>query len=416
MTGTQTATHSIQADRRSLILVGPPIPAAATLSILLNGRPIWNVRAGDALRAGPHGGWMIDWPPALAGRLSGQAQLAVLQDGTPWGPAAAVAFDGAAHQFTLEEPGTGIPQIINKWGRVARNFEGQRAHLVDEALDEACILIEWMRSRGQELFVTGGTLLGPVRDGRIMPGDDDVDLAYLSRHHNPSDIVLESFELERALHSQGYETVRHSAGHLQLLFPGADGRDRFYLDIFTYFITGGWLHGTFHARERAEKVPIFPLRTLTVNGRKLPAPADPEAMLAAIYGPGWRTPDPAFRFTTPPAARRRYDTWLGSLDGDRENWEDHHRALLAGGLPVGGPGGGGGPPPPPPPPRPGWSSWPGSLNRVPGSWSWDAAWARMPGTSRSTGTMWWPSTTAAPPSNRCGRSARTPAGRCAPGG
>ncbi|MDF2050908.1 class I SAM-dependent methyltransferase [Arthrobacter sp. Cr_A7] len=328
MTATETATHIIQADRRSLTLAGPPVPADATLSILLNGRPIWNIRAGDALRSGPHHSWIIDWPPALAGRLSGQAQLTVLQDGQPLGPAAAVAFDAAPHQFTLEEPGTGIPQIINKWGRVARNFEGQRARLVDEALDEACILIEWMRSRGQELFVTGGTLLGPVRDGRIMPGDDDVDLAYLSRHQNPSDIVLEGFELERALHAQGYETVRHSAGHLQLLFPGADGTDRFYLDIFTYFITGGWLHGTFHARERSEKVPIFPLRTLTVNGRTLPIPADPEAMLAAIYGPGWRTPDPAFRFTTPPAARRRYDTWLGNLDGDRENWEDHHRALL----------------------------------------------------------------------------------------
>ncbi|WP_258803182.1 class I SAM-dependent methyltransferase [Pseudarthrobacter sp. NS4] len=336
----ETATHSIHADRLSLTLAGPPIPADAKLSILLGGRPIWNIRAGDAARPGPGGGSVIDWPPALAGRLSGWAQLTVLRDGMPLGPMTAVAFDGAPHEFSLEEPGTGMPQIVNKWGRIARNFEGQRAHLVDEALDEACTVIEWMRSRGQELFVTGGTLLGPVRDGRIMPGDDDVDLAYLSRHRNPSDIVLEGFELERALHAQGYETVRHSAGHLQLLFPGTDGTDRFYLDIFTYFIAGGWFHGTFHARERSEKVPIFPLGTLTINGRQLPAPADPKAMLAAIYGPGWRTPDPAFRFVTPPAARRRYDNWLGSLDGDRENWEDHHRALLAGGLPAGEPGGG----------------------------------------------------------------------------
>ena len=319
-------THSLQADRYSLTLVGPPIPAGAMLSVLLDGRPIWNVRSGDAALTGPGGGCVIHWPPALSGRLSGWARLAVLQDGTPLCSTAKVAFDEAPHQFTLEEPGTGMPQIINKWGRIARNFAGGRAYLVDEALDEACALVEWMRSRGQELFVTGGTLLGPVRDGRILPGDDDVDLAYLSRHENPSDIVLEGFELERALRARGYETVRHSAGHLQLLFPGTDGTDRFYLDIFTYFITGGWFHGTFHAREHCEKVPIFPLRTLTINGRQLPAPADPEAMLAAIYGPSWRTPDPAFRFTTPPPARRRYDSWLGSLDGDRENWEDHHRA------------------------------------------------------------------------------------------
>lgn len=328
VTGSGNATHRISADRLSLALDGPPIPADATLAILFNSRQIWSVRAGEAVRPGLDGGWVVDWPPALAGRLTGRARLTVLQDGKALGPTAAVAFDASPHQFSLEEPGSGMPQIVNKWGRIARNFEGQRAHLVDEALDEARTLVEWAHSHGLDLFVTGGTLLGPVRDGQIMSGDDDVDLAYLSLHQNPSDIVLEAFALERALQAHGYETVRHSAGHLQLLFPAADGTDRFYLDIFTYFNTGGWFHGTFHARERSHKVPIFPLRALTINGRQLPAPADPEAMLAAIYGPGWRTPDPAFRFTTPPPARRRYDNWLGNLDGDRENWEDHHRALL----------------------------------------------------------------------------------------
>ncbi|WP_411374167.1 LicD family protein [Arthrobacter sp. MPF02] len=327
------STHSISADRSALTLDGPPVPADATLSVLLNGRRIWSLRAGDHLMADRGGRWTVTWPPALAGRLTGWAELTVLQDGSALAPAAAVAFDASPARFSLEEPGTGMPQIVNKWGRIARNFEGQRSHLVDEALDEACALVDWARGYGLELFVTGGTLLGPVRDGRIMPGDDDVDLAYLSRHQNPSDVVLEGFALERALHGQGYETVRHSAGHLQLLFPGEAGTDRFYLDIFTYFNAGGWFHGTFHARERSEKVPILPLRTLAINGRTLPAPADPEAMLAAIYGPGWSTPDPAFRFVTPPAARRRYDTWLGNLDGDRENWEDHHRTLLAQGQP-----------------------------------------------------------------------------------
>lgn len=322
-------SHRLHADKSSLRLQGPPLPADATLSILLDGRPIWNVRAGEAVRPGPNTS-VIDWPAALAGRLTGWARLSVLQNGTPLCTTATVAFDEAPHQFSLEEAGTGIPQIVNKWGRIGRNFAGERSYLIDEALDEACRLVEWMRGRGQELFVTGGTLLGPVRDGRVMPGDDDVDLAYLSRHQNPSDIALEGFELERALHAQGYETVRHSAGHLQLLFPGADGTDRFYLDIFTYFEVNGWFHGTFHARERSGKVRIFPLRRLTINGRELPAPAEPEQMLAAIYGPGWHTPDPAFRFVTPPPARRRYDTWLGGLDGDRENWEDHHRALLRG--------------------------------------------------------------------------------------
>jgi LicD family/Thiopurine S-methyltransferase (TPMT) len=325
---TTSTVRSIHADRHALTLTGPPIPGDAMLSILFDGRPVWNIRYGEAARPAPEGASTIDWPPALAGRLTGWALLTVLQDGQPIGQPERVIFDEAPHQFALVEPGTGIEQIVNKWGRIARNFTGQRAHLIDEALDEACTLIDWMQSQGLEPFVTGGTLLGPVRDGRIMPGDDDVDLAYLSRFENPSDIALESFKLERALHQLGYQTVRHSAGHLQVLFPAENGTDRFYLDIFTYFITGGWFHGTFHAREPQGRVPILPLTTLTINNRKLPAPNNPEAMLEAIYGPGWQRPDPAFRFVTPPPARRRYENWLGNLDGDRENWEDHHRSLL----------------------------------------------------------------------------------------
>ncbi|YCK79774.1 class I SAM-dependent methyltransferase (plasmid) [Arthrobacter sp. D3-18] len=320
-------SHRLKVDKLSLALEGPSIPNGARLSILLGDRTIWNIHPGEGTKLGP-GAVVIDWPPALTSRLSGWARVSVLQDGVPICPTVTATFDETPHEFLLVEPGTGVPQIINKWGRIARNFDGQRAFLIDEALDEACKLVEWLRRRGQQLFVTGGTLLGPVRDGQIMPGDDDVDLAYLSAHQNPSDIALESFDLERALHAQGYETARHSAGHLQLLFPGADGTDRFYLDIFTYFIIEGWFYGTFHARERSDHVTIFPLRTLTINGRVFPTPAEPEQMLTAIYGPGWRTPDPAFRFITPPPARRRYDTWLGGMDWDRENWEDHHRAQL----------------------------------------------------------------------------------------
>jgi SAM-dependent methyltransferase len=69
-----------------------------------------------------------------------------------------------------------------------------------------------------------------------------------------------------------------------------------------------------------------------VNGRQLPAPANPEQMLRAIYGSSWRTPDPAFRFVTPPAAARRFFWWLNHYDVDRENWEDTHRGAIAAGM------------------------------------------------------------------------------------
>jgi SAM-dependent methyltransferase len=135
--------------------------------------------------------------------------------------------------------------------------------------------------------------------------------------------------MERALVAAGYEVVRLSGGHLQLMFPGRSVSDRFYIDIFAYFVCNGWFYGTFHARERASRVPLLPLRELDVDGRRMPAPADPERLLAAIYGPHWRTPDPAFTFVTPPSALRRFRGWLDDYNMDRENWEDHHRSRIA---------------------------------------------------------------------------------------
>ena len=40
-----------------------------------------------------------------------------------------------------------------------------------------------------------------------------------------------------------------------------------------------------------------------LGGRPMPVPARPEKLLEATYGPGWRVPDPAFKFTTPPTHR-----------------------------------------------------------------------------------------------------------------
>ncbi|MEG9246823.1 methyltransferase domain-containing protein [Arthrobacter sp. Soc17.1.1.1] len=319
----------LTADAQRLVIPDARIPSGDACSVLLGGRRIWTVRAPEP---GDDGALNLPWPPSLAERLTGRARLAVEHAGREVA-AATVAFDDDPSEFALAEPGTGIPQVVNKWGRIARSFEGRDAALIEQVLDEAERLIGVLhRTLGIDLFVTGGTLLGPVRNGRILPHDDDADLAYLSAHTNPSDVALESFRIERTLAEQGYETVRHSSGHLQLLFPGGTVTDRFYLDIFTYFECGGWFYGTFHAREPADTVTLHPLKPLPVNGRMLPGPAEPAQLLAAIYGPSWEVPDPTFSFVTPPAAFRRYYWWLNHFDVDRENWEDHHRVAIEGGA------------------------------------------------------------------------------------
>lgn len=313
-------------------------PAGSLAYVFLGGRRVWTFRVEAGHWDSVTGNFEIGWPAAVVPHLSGVSAARLEIRAEPDMPASHIAegnfdFGGGTQELQLLDPLTGAELVVNKWGRLAKSFEAADEALQQEVLQSADSLMSIVKgSLGLDLFVTGGTLLGLVRDGKLICSDDDADLAYVSKHGNPSDIVLESYKVERLLAENGLETVRHSSGHLQVMFGETAYSDAYYVDIFTYFVTDGWFHGTFHARERAEDVTILPLGTVVYNGLELPIPANTDQMLAAIYGPGWKTPDPAFKFVTPESAGRRFYWWLNHYDQFREDWEDFHRGQVAEGI------------------------------------------------------------------------------------
>jgi SAM-dependent methyltransferase len=72
---------------------------------------------------------------------------------------------------------------------------------------------------------------------------------------------------------------------------------------------------------------VFPLGTVTLEGRELPAPADTDRFLTATYGAGWRVPDPAYRFMTPPSTSRRLNGWFRGTRVRREAWDRTYSRL-----------------------------------------------------------------------------------------
>jgi SAM-dependent methyltransferase len=59
---------------------------------------------------------------------------------------------------------------------------------------------------------------------------------------------------------------------------------------------------------------FLPISTVPLEGRQVPAPAEPEALLEATYGSDWRVPDPSFKYQPERSTNRRF---RGLFGGDR---------------------------------------------------------------------------------------------------
>jgi hypothetical protein len=295
--------------------------AAGPFRAVAGERTLW-VFDRDDLR--DDGAGELAFPEVLRDSLRGSGRLTVRasDDAEASADLVSAAPDGP---LRLESAG-GDALVINKWGHLARVL-GEDPTVHRRLLDRVAALMDDLREFGLRPFVMGGTLLGPVREGRLLPHDDDADLGYLSSYGHPSDAALESFRLERHLIGLGYDVVRHSATHLQTYSRLASAS--FYIDVFGAFHDGRWFMQPFQVRAEIPREVFEDLRPIEVEGFSLDAPNPPEPWLDANYGPNWRTPDPAFRFSTPETTTRRYASWFGSLNIHRDHWNDRHSVSRA---------------------------------------------------------------------------------------
>jgi SAM-dependent methyltransferase len=315
---------------RSGLLYEVTGPHELVVDVAVDGRRVWSFRqlpgpvpdelvpagvAVDALRFQP-------WPPVLVPFLQGRLRVGVRPSGSTSGVEATVDLGGVTRPLGLVDRYE-RPLVVNKWGRLGHAIVDAPPGMVGRMLDHMDgIRAVLEKHLGPVVFVTGGTLLGPVREnGALLPHDDDADLAYLSDRTHPADVALENFELGRLLREAGYEVVRLSVGHLQVQFSH-EGVPDHYVDVFTGFLVEGRWMQHFAIREEATRDELLPTSRILVEGRPEPATRDPELMLRAIYGPGWRRPDPSFVFEIPAATGDRFYGWFGDYNVEREDWED----------------------------------------------------------------------------------------------
>lgn len=330
----------LSADREALTLNAAP--DVKSVDVLFDGHRVWSIdlraSSGSTNLASTH-----PWPAALRPYLNGCTALTVV-DSSSKATLARAEIDFGEHatdhsSAPSSDPSTSPARVsvtnasgtwlsINKWGRLAPSLEEIGAKIHNRILEKTTEITRVLEELGQRPFIVGGTLLGAVREGRLLPHDDDADVAYLSQHTNPADVAVEGYEVGRALTARGYKLMRHSATHMQLHFKDeATGAD-YYVDVFAAFFTDdGHINQPFHVRGLMAREQMLPFGEVTVSDGaggefRFATPRDTDHWLTLNYDADWRTPVPGFVIETPDETNRRFLNWFGSFNYQRHFWNE----------------------------------------------------------------------------------------------
>jgi SAM-dependent methyltransferase len=309
--------RSLRVDDEGLLLEPDPADAGhdVALDVLLDDRRIWSFwtvrdthEEGAALR--------LPWPPALARFLDGRTTVSLVDHvhRAEVGRAEAVLGSGEGRIAVVDKQGR--PLGLDKSLVLSRLFDSRDPEQVAPLLDSIEQVLAELRACGIEAFLAYGSLLGAVREGGLIGHDNDADLGYVSTYDHPAEAVAESFRLQRALVERGLPVTRYSGMGLRVDVSEPDGGTR-GLDVFGGFMREGSLYLMGEVGTPFERDWVWPLSEVTFEGRTFPAPAVPDRLLEAMYGPTWRTPDPAYKFTTPVSTIRRLDGWFRGTRGGR---------------------------------------------------------------------------------------------------
>lgn len=303
------------------------------MDVLVDDARVWSFAPErDAIDV--DGARLVPWPKALRRYLDGIARVTVREHLTGRIAVTDVCQFGVGSDPIRVVDGSGNPLALNKAGYLERTFDSVSSNAAGSLLDQMSKVLGILHDEcGLPAFVSFGALLGVVREGELLHHDSDLDISYVSSHSHPAEVVRESIRIERTLHRHGFRHRRFSMADFKVLVKDATGDTR-GIDIFGGFFLDGMYYLLPAVRAPLPKSAILPLGEVELEGRRFPAPADPAALLEAIYGREWRIPDPSFKFRPPPSTSRRFNGWMRGLRSHFRHWNDFYRSSDCAAVPT----------------------------------------------------------------------------------
>ncbi len=155
----------------------------------------------------------------------------------------------------------------------------------------------YAREFNRPLLILYGTLLGQLRSGDFIPGDDDFDVGYPSSETTPETVRDEAISQMSRLAELGYVIVLNEFGR-PFRIRARDGAAWVHLDnrpVFAPQQGEVWLHK--HAALALDLSLFSEPETAQMRGVDVRRPHQPERFLEAYYGANWRVPDPSYSNT-----------------------------------------------------------------------------------------------------------------------